>query len=103
MKKRVAVARALIKEPEILIYDEPTAGLDPLGARNVDRLIMETDEQFGVTSIVITHDMATCLDVGEQVSLLHEGRIRITCAPGELITSDDPAVRRFVQASGVKR
>ncbi len=103
MKKRVAVARALINEPEILIYDEPTAGLDPLGARNVDRLIMETDEKFGVTSIVITHDMATCLDIGEQVSLLHEGRIRITCPPSELATSDDPAVRRFVQASGVKR
>jgi phospholipid/cholesterol/gamma-HCH transport system ATP-binding protein len=103
MKKRVAVARALIKEPEILIYDEPTAGLDPLGARNVDRLIMETDEKFHVTSIVITHDMATCLDVGEQVSLLHEGRISITCPPRDLMTSDDPAVRRFVQASGVKR
>ncbi len=103
MKKRVAVARALIKEPEILIYDEPTAGLDPLGARNVDRLIMETDELFHVTSIVITHDMATCLDVGETVSLLHEGKIRITCHPSELVTSDDPAVRRFVQASGVKR
>lgn len=103
MKKRVAVARALVIEPEILIYDEPTAGLDPLGARNVDRLIMETDAQFGVTSIVITHDMATCLDVGQTVSLLHEGRIRITCPPEELMTSDDPAVRRFVEASGVKR
>jgi phospholipid/cholesterol/gamma-HCH transport system ATP-binding protein len=103
MKKRVAVARALIKEPEILIYDEPTAGLDPLGARNVDRLIMETDELFDVTSIVITHDMATCLDVGERVSLLHEGKIRVTCHPKALMTSDDHAVRRFVQASGVKR
>ena len=103
MKKRVAVARALIKEPEILIYDEPTAGLDPLGARNVDRLIMEMDNLFHVTSIVITHDMATCLDVGEHVSLLHEGRIRVTCSPGELMTSQDPAVSRFVEASGVKR
>jgi len=64
---------------------------------------METDEQFGVTSVVITHDMATCLDVGEQVSLLHEGRIRITRPPGALMTSDDPAVSRFVRASGVKR
>lgn len=103
MKKRVAVARALVREPEILIYDEPTAGLDPLGARNVDRLILEMDERFDVTSIVITHDMATCLDVGDRVSLLHGGTIRVTCAPNELFSNPDPAVREFVEASGVKR
>ena len=103
MKKRVGVARALINEPEILIYDEPTAGLDPLAARNVDRLIMETDELFHVTSIVITHDMATCFDVGQQVSMLHQGRIRITCKPSELTSSDDEAVLKFIEASGVKR
>jgi len=103
MKKRVAVARALVVEPAILIYDEPTAGLDPLAARNVDRLVLETEEKFAVTSIIITHDMATCLDTGDRVSMIHEGRIRVTCRPHELMTSDDPAVRRFVEASGVKR
>ena len=103
MKKRVGVARALVAEPEILIYDEPTAGLDPLAARNVDRLILETDARFGVTSIVITHDMATCLDVGDRVSMLHAGAIRVTCAPRELLSNSDPAVRSFVEASGVKR
>jgi phospholipid/cholesterol/gamma-HCH transport system ATP-binding protein len=103
MRKRVGVARALVGEPEILIYDEPTAGLDPLAARNVDRLILETDQKFGVTSIVITHDMATCLDVGQRVSLLHQGTIRVTCAPAELPGSEDPVVRDFVQASGVVR
>jgi phospholipid/cholesterol/gamma-HCH transport system ATP-binding protein len=103
MKKRVAVARALVVEPAILIYDEPTAGLDPLAARNVDRLVLETEEKFAVTSIIITHDMATCLDTGDRVSMLHEGRIRVTCTPRELLTSADPAVRRFVEASGVKR
>ncbi|MCP4601817.1 MAG: ATP-binding cassette domain-containing protein [Proteobacteria bacterium] len=103
MKKRVGVARALVVEPEILIYDEPTAGLDPLAARNVDRLILEMDNVFGVTSIVITHDMATCSDVGNHVSLLHAGRIHVTCTPKELAASQDPAVRAFVDASGVKR
>lgn len=103
MKKRVGVARALVGEPEILIYDEPTAGLDPLAARNVDRLILETDKNFGVTSIVITHDMATCLDVGDRVSMLHSGAIRITCAPKDLMDSEDPVVHAFVTASGVKR
>jgi len=103
MKKRVGVARALVGEPEILIYDEPTAGLDPIAARNVDHLILETDEKFSVTSIVITHDMATCLDVGDRVSMLHAGRILISCAPRELPTSSDPTVAEFVKASGVKR
>ncbi|MDD5306378.1 MAG: ATP-binding cassette domain-containing protein [Deltaproteobacteria bacterium] len=101
MKKRVGVARAVVTEPEILIYDEPTAGLDPLAARNVDRLILTTAEKFGVTSLVITHDMATCLGVGDRVSLLHAGRIRTTCLPRELFGSDDPVVREFVAASGV--
>jgi phospholipid/cholesterol/gamma-HCH transport system ATP-binding protein len=103
MKKRVAVARALVVEPAILIYDEPTAGLDPLAARNVDRLVLETEEKFAVTSIIITHDMATCLDTGDRVSMIHAGKIRVTCKPRELMTSDDPAVRQFVEASGVKR
>ncbi|MCP4677321.1 MAG: ATP-binding cassette domain-containing protein [Deltaproteobacteria bacterium] len=103
MKKRVGVARALVVEPEILIYDEPTAGLDPIAARNVDRLLLEMDEKFGVTSIVITHDMATCIDVGDSVSMLHAGKIRVTCIPRELAESDDPVVRAFVHSSGVKR
>ncbi|MDJ0766297.1 MAG: ATP-binding cassette domain-containing protein [Myxococcota bacterium] len=103
MKKRVAVARALVREPKILIYDEPTAGLDPLGARNVDRLILEMDDVFDVTSIVITHDMATCIDVGDQVSMIHQGKIHVTCKPNELASSRDQVVRTFVEASGVKR
>jgi len=102
MRKRGGVARALIMEPDILIYDEPTTGLDPLAARNVDRLIAETAERFRVTSLVITHDMATCYGVGQRVSLLHQGVIQISGSIDDLAASDDPVVRQFLASSGVK-
>lgn len=101
MRKRVAVARGLILEPEILIYDEPTAGLDPIASRNVDDLINETAERFRGTSVVITHDMNTCFGVGHHVALLHEGRIHATGLPVAFAASADPVVRRFLAASGV--
>lgn len=101
MKKRVGVARALILEPQILIYDEPTTGLDPIAARNVDELIRETAGKFDVTSFVISHDMTTTFNVGDYISLLHEGRIRITGTPEQIISSTDPEVVRFLSSSGV--
>jgi len=101
MKKRVGVARALILEPKILIYDEPTTGLDPIAARNVDDLIRETASNFDVTSLVISHDMTTTFNVGDHISLLHDGRIRITGTPAEIVSSEDPEVVRFLTSSGV--
>jgi phospholipid/cholesterol/gamma-HCH transport system ATP-binding protein len=101
MKKRVGVARALILEPQILIYDEPTTGLDPIAARNVDELIIETAGKFNVTSLVISHDMTTTFNVGDYVSLIHGGIIRISGAPREVIESTDPEVVRFLDSSGV--
>jgi len=101
MKKRVGVARALILEPQILIYDEPTTGLDPIAARNVDDLIIETAGKFNVTSIVISHDMTTTFNVGDFISLIHNGEIRITAPPQNLIQSTDPEVQRFLGLSGV--
>jgi len=101
MRKRVAVARALVMEPEIMIYDEPTAGLDPVASRTVDDLIRETEEHFGGTSIVISHDMCTTFGVGQHVALLHEGRIRAAGLPADLLGSPDPIVQRFIAASGV--
>jgi len=101
MKKRVGVARALILEPQILIYDEPTTGLDPIAARNVDDLIKETSEKFHITSLVISHDMTTTFNVGDFISLIHGGVIRITGTPRQVITSTDPEVVRFLSSSGV--
>jgi phospholipid/cholesterol/gamma-HCH transport system ATP-binding protein len=101
MRKRVGVARALILEPQILIYDEPTTGLDPIAARKVDELIRETASKFDVTSLVISHDMTTTFNVGDYISLLHEGRIRFTGTPEEIIHSTDPEVIRFLRSSGV--
>ncbi len=101
MRKRVGVARALILEPQIIIYDEPTTGLDPIAARNVDHLIAETASKFDVTSLVISHDMTTTFAVGDHISLLHRGVIRFTGSPQEIIESEDPEVVRFLSSSGV--
>jgi phospholipid/cholesterol/gamma-HCH transport system ATP-binding protein len=102
MKKRVAVARALVLEPEILIYDEPTAGLDPIAARSVDDLVLETQARYGVTSIVITHDMTSVFRLADVVHFLHDGRIEISASPNELASSENDAVQKFLQASGVE-
>ncbi len=101
MNKRSALARALVLEPAILVYDEPTSGLDPLSSRRVDELIRETSEKFGVTSIVITHDMASVFEIGTRVSMLYQGRIETSCTPDEILRSTNPTVIDFLKASGV--
>jgi phospholipid/cholesterol/gamma-HCH transport system ATP-binding protein len=101
MKKRVAVARAMVREPEILIYDEPTRGLDPLLARSVDQLIEETRKHYGVTSIVISHDVKSILDIAHYVNVLDDGRIVYSAARDEFLTSQHPLAHAFVAASGV--
>ena len=101
MQKRVALARALVLEPEILVYDEPTSGLDPVSSRLVDDLIAETSAKFGVTSLVITHDMASVFKIGHHVNMLYKGRIEESCAPEEILRSKNPVVVDFLGASGV--
>lgn len=102
MAKRVGVARALVVEPEILIYDEPTSGLDPVSSRKVDLLIEEMREKFLVTSVVITHDMATAFEISDRVMLLDHGRFVFEGPPEALFASTDAAVRTFVDASAVE-
>jgi len=102
MKKRVAVARAIVMRPAILIYDEPTTGLDPITSRTVDELIESTRERFGVTSVVISHDMESVSKMGHYITLLYEGQIELSAPRDEFVRSDNEHVREILEASGVK-
>jgi phospholipid/cholesterol/gamma-HCH transport system ATP-binding protein len=101
MAKRVGIARALVLEPEILIYDEPTSGLDPVTSRTVDALIEEMRERFGVTSVVITHDMASAFDVADRVAMLVKGKIAVEGPPEVVLASEHEDVRKFVHSSAI--
>jgi phospholipid/cholesterol/gamma-HCH transport system ATP-binding protein len=101
MRKRVGLARALVLEPEILMYDEPTTGLDPLATRNVDEMIMATCEQFKVTSVVISHDMASVFRIADRIAMLYNRRILQAGTAEAIAASDDPYVHEFLNASGV--
>ncbi len=101
MRKRVGLARALMLEPEVLLYDEPTSGLDPLSSRLVDELIWKTRDRFGVTSIVISHDMAGALQIADNVVLMSAGRIAIAGAPQQLVSSKAGLAQDFFKASGI--
>jgi phospholipid/cholesterol/gamma-HCH transport system ATP-binding protein len=97
MRKRVGVARAIAHEPRYLLWDEPTTGLDPVNADNIDDLIMELGRQLGVTSIVVTHDLDTAFEVGDRIALLYEGKVRACQKPDEILLNEDPVVQRFVR------
>lgn len=101
MRKRVGLARALVLEPEILMYDEPTTGLDPLATRNVDEMIMATCEQFKVTSVVISHDMASVFRIADRIAMLYNRRILQAGTAEAIAASTDPYVHEFLNASGV--
>lgn len=101
MRKRVGLARALMLEPPILVYDEPTSGLDPLTSRMVDDLIEEMRERFNVTSIVISHDIASCFRIAHQAVLLIQGKVEAVGPPDSLINGDSEIAREFIRNSGV--
>jgi len=101
MRKRVALARALMLEPEIIMYDEPTSGLDPVTSRLVDDMIVETRKKFGVTSVIISHDMVGALQIADEIYLLSKGNIVASGPPGELIRGDNELLQQFLQSSGV--
>lgn len=97
LRKRVAIARALTMDPEFVIFDEPTTGLDPLAAANVDRLIRALTDDLGVTSIVVSHDLRSIFGVADRIAMLYQGKIRLDGAPAAFRTSEDPVVRQFIE------
>lgn len=101
MRKRVGLARALMLEPPILVYDEPTSGLDPLTSRMVDDLIEEMRERFNVTSIVISHDIASCFRIAHQAVLLIKGKVEACGPPDALLNGDSEIAKEFIRNSGV--
>jgi phospholipid/cholesterol/gamma-HCH transport system ATP-binding protein len=101
MRKRVGLARALMLDPKIIVYDEPTSGLDPITSRAVDAMIEGTRQRFGVTSIVITHDIASCFRIADQAVLLVKGQIVARGTPKELAHGDNDGAREFIRNSGV--
>lgn len=96
MRKRVALARAIVSPPEVILYDEPTAGLDPIVSDSINRLIRRMQRQLHATSIVVTHDMVSCNHIADRVALLHEGRVYFYGTTEELKRTQDPIIRDFV-------
>jgi phospholipid/cholesterol/gamma-HCH transport system ATP-binding protein len=97
MRKRVSLARAIAMEPEILLYDEPTTGLDPIMADAINDLIIQMREKLRVTSIAITHDMVSAYKVADRIAMLYEGKIIEVGTPLQIRESNNPVVQQFIQ------
>ncbi|HVM51343.1 MAG TPA: ABC transporter ATP-binding protein [Candidatus Acidoferrum sp.] len=97
MRKRVGLARAIIYQPAIVLYDEPTTGLDPIVADSIDKLILRVRDRLDVTTVVVTHDMRSARRLGQRILMLHNGKIYAAGTPDEFFQSEDPVIRRFVE------
>lgn len=96
MKKRVGLARALLLKPDIILFDEPTTGLDPIICNAMHRLIKETQRRFGFTAVIVTHEVPSIFDICDYVAMLYRGRIQMRGTPDEIRVSEDPVLRQFV-------
>ena len=96
LRKRVAIARALTMEPDFVIFDEPTTGLDPMAAADVDRLIRNLSDEHGVTSVVVSHDLRSIFTVADRVAMIYQGLIRLDGTPDDFRQTKDPVIHQFI-------
>ncbi len=96
MRKRVAIARALTLDPEYVLFDEPTTGLDPVSARRVDQLIRRLSDELGVTSIVVSHDLPSIFSIADRIAMVYQGQIAMVGTQDEFKNSDNPVVQQFI-------
>jgi phospholipid/cholesterol/gamma-HCH transport system ATP-binding protein len=101
MKKRVGLARAIAMDPEIILYDEPTTGLDPITADAINDLIVDLKKKLGVTSVAITHDMQSAYKISDRIAMLYKGEIQETGTPDEIRSTKNPIVKQFITGSAV--
>ncbi len=99
MKKRIGLARAIAVHPEVILYDEPTTGLDPVNIARITDLIVHLQETLDVTSIVVTHDMQSALAISDRIAMIHDGYVVFSGTPTELVNASDPYVRDFVEGN----
>ncbi len=99
MRKRVGLARAIAYDPELLLYDEPTTGLDPITADMINNLIVDLNQKLNVTSITVTHDLRSAFKIANRIIMLYGGRVQFDGSPDEITVSDDPVVRQFITGS----
>lgn len=97
MKKRAGLARALVRNPEIILYDEPTSGLDPVMSENINNIIVQMQKDYGVTSVVVTHDMRSAYEIADRIAMLYQGEIIQCGTPDEIKYSKDPIVQQFIR------
>ncbi len=100
MRKRAGLARAVVANPKYVLYDEPTTGLDPIRADNINQLIMRLHDKLHVTGVAVTHDIVSAYKIADQIAMLHDGRIHAVGTPQEIQVTNDPVVRQFISGVG---
>jgi len=103
MKKRVGIARAIASYPHYILFDEPTTGLDPETADNINQLILKLKNELDVTSIVVTHDMKSAFTIADRISLLHKGKIVVEGKPAEILKSEHPEIEKFIHGYSLSK